>query len=301
MPPALPQLALRTAAITFGGKPLFSGIDVTLGKGERVCLVGANGSGKSTILKALAGEIELDQGERFLQPGLKIGYLPQNADLGGAGTVAEYVAAGAPGTASDDYRVAWALDHVKLEGTRALATLSGGEGRRAALARTLVARPDLLLLDEPTNHLDLPTIEWLEQELGDFAGGILMISHDRAFLRKLTSRLLWLDRGRLFERDGGFDGFDQWSEEMMDREAAEFRRLEKRLETEEYWLPRGATARRSRNEGRRRRLFALREEKKQSLRARGRARLALADAETGGRLAIEAIDISKSYSSPDSG
>jgi ABC transport system ATP-binding/permease protein len=299
MPPALPQLALRNATITFGGKPLFSGIDVTLGRGERVCLVGANGSGKSTILKAMAGEIELDRGERFLQPGLKVGYLPQNADLGASGSVADYVAAGAPDTAPDDYRVAWVLDHVKLEGGRALATLSGGEGRRAALARTLISRPDLLLLDEPTNHLDLPTIEWLEDELAAFSGGILMISHDRAFLRRLTSRLLWLDRGRLFERDGGFDGFEQWSEEIMEQEAAEFRRLEKRLETEEYWLQRGVTARRSRNEGRRRRLFALRQEKADSLKGRGRAKLVLADAESGGRLAIEAIDITMSYTRPD--
>ncbi len=299
MPPALPQLALRNAAITFGGKPLFSGIDVALGRGERVCLVGANGSGKSTILKALAGEIELDRGERFIQPALKIGYLPQNADLGTAGAVADYVAAGAPGTPSDDYRVAWVLDHVKLEGGRAISTLSGGEGRRAALARTLLAKPDLLLLDEPTNHLDLPTIEWLEEELAAFPGGILMISHDRAFLRKLTSRLLWLDRGRLFERDGGFEGFEAWSQEIMEREAAEFRRLEKRIETEEYWLQRGVTARRSRNEGRRRRLFALRQEKADSLKGRGRAKLELADAEVGGRLAIEAIDITKTYARPD--
>jgi len=299
MPPALPQLALRNAAITFGGKPLFAGIDVTLGRGERVCLVGANGSGKSTILKALAGEMELDKGERFQQPGLKIGYLPQNADLAGGGSVADYVAAGAPGFEIDDYRVAWVLDHVKLEGSRALVTLSGGEGRRAALARTLLGRPDLLLLDEPTNHLDLPTIEWLEEELSSFSGGILMISHDRAFLRQLTSRLLWLDRGRLFERDGGFDGFEQWSQEIIEQEAAEFRRLEKRLETEEYWLQRGVTARRSRNEGRRRRLFALRQEKADSLKGRGRAKLALAEAEAGGRLAIDAVGIAKSYPQPD--
>jgi ATP-binding cassette subfamily F protein uup len=299
MPPALPQLALRNAAVTFGGKPLFSGIDVTLGRGERVCLVGANGSGKSTILKALAGEVELDHGERFLQPGLRVGYLPQNADLAGSGSAADYVAAGVPGTAPDDYRVSWVLDHVKLAGDRPLATLSGGEGRRAALARTLVGEPDLLLLDEPTNHLDLPTIEWLEQELADFPGGILMISHDRAFLRSLTSRLLWLDRGRLFERDGGFEGFEEWSQEIMEQEAAEFRRLEKRIETEEHWLQRGVTARRSRNEGRRRRLFALRQEKANSLKGRGRAKLELVEAEAGGRLAIEAIDIAKSYTSPE--
>jgi ATP-binding cassette subfamily F protein uup len=299
MPPALPQLALRNAAITFGGKPLFSGIDLTLGRGERVCLVGANGAGKSTILRALAGEIELDRGERFLQPGVTVGYLPQNADLGVGGSVADYVAAGARDASPDDYRVDWALDHVKLDGHRSIATLSGGEGRRAALARTLVGKPNLLLLDEPTNHLDLPTIEWLEEELASFPGGILMISHDRAFLRRLTSRLLWLDRGRLFERDGGFDGFEHWSQEIMEQEAAEFRRLAKRIETEEYWLQRGVTARRSRNEGRRRRLIALRQEKANSLKSRGSARLALADGELGGKLAIEATGISKSYTRPD--
>ncbi|HNB26569.1 MAG TPA: ATP-binding cassette domain-containing protein [Alphaproteobacteria bacterium] len=299
MPAAIPQLAIRDAAVTFGGKPLFSGIDATLGRGERVCLVGANGSGKSTILKALAGEIELDRGTRFVQPGTRIGYLPQNVDLNGGGSVAEFVAGGGTGLHADDYRVATLLDHVQLDGARALASLSGGEGRRAALARTLAAEPDLLLLDEPTNHLDLPTIQWLEQELADFPGGILMISHDRAFLRRLTQRLLWLDRGRMFERDGGFDGFEEWSQNIAEQEAAEYRRLEKRLEQEEYWLRRGVTARRSRNEGRRRKLFALRQQKAESLKTRGRAKLQVTEAELGGRLAIEAIDISKHFTRPD--
>ncbi len=299
MPAAIPQLAIRDAAVTFGGKPLFSGIDATLGRGERVCLVGANGSGKSTILKALAGEIELDRGTRFVQPGTRIGYLPQNVDLGGGGSVADFVASGGKDLHADDYRVATLLDHVQLDGARALASLSGGEGRRAALARTLAAEPDLLLLDEPTNHLDLPTIQWLEQELADFPGGILMISHDRAFLRRLTQRLLWLDRGRMFERDGGFDGFEEWSQNIAEQEAAEYRRLEKRLEQEEYWLQRGVTARRSRNEGRRRKLFALRQQKAESLKTRGRAKLQVTEAELGGRLAIEAIAISKHFTRPD--
>jgi ATP-binding cassette subfamily F protein uup len=299
MPAATPQLAIRDAAVTFGGKPLFAGIDVTLGRGERVCLVGANGSGKSTILKALAGEIELDKGTRFIQPGIRIGYLPQGADLGRGSSVAEYVASGGRDLSPDDYRVATLLDHVQLDGARDLASLSGGEGRRAALARTLAAEPDLLLLDEPTNHLDLPTIQWLEEELAAFPGGILMISHDRAFLRRLTQRLLWLDRGRMFERDGGFDGFEEWSQAIADQEAAEFRRLEKRIEQEEYWLRRGVTARRSRNEGRRRNLFALRKQKAESLKTRGRARLQVTEAELGGKLAIEAIDISKHFTRPD--
>ncbi len=299
MPAATPQLAIRAAAVTFGGKPLFSGIDVTLGRGERVCLVGANGSGKSTILKALAGEVELDRGTRFVQPGIRIGYLPQTVDLSGAGGVADFVASGGAGLHAEDYRVATLLDHVQLDGARALASLSGGEGRRAALARTLAAEPDLLLLDEPTNHLDLPTIQWLEQELAVFPGGILMISHDRAFLRRLTQRLLWLDRGRMFERDGGFDGFEEWSQGIAEQEAAEYRRLEKRLEQEEYWLQRGVTARRSRNEGRRRKLFALRQQKAESLKTRGRAKLQVTEAELGGRLAIEAVAISKHFTHAD--
>src|SRR6185295_18180340 len=274
MPASPPQLALRDAAVTFGGRPLFSGISLGLGKGERVCLVGANGSGKSTILKALAGEMELDGGERFVQPGLKIGYLPQSPSFASGGSVAEYVAGGL-GADEHDYRVA-----------RDVKTLSGGEGRRAALARVLATEPDLMLLDEPTNHLDLPTIEWLEQELLDYSGGVLMISHDRAFLNRLTQRLLWLDRGRMFEHDGGFTEFEDWSQRIIEQESAEAYRLKKRLEQEEYWLQRGVTARRSRNEGRRRNLFALREQRRTSLKAQGVAKLELGEAEAGGRLVI---------------
>jgi ATP-binding cassette subfamily F protein uup len=298
MPASPPQLALRDAAVTFGGKPLFSGISLGLGKGEHVCLVGANGSGKSTILKALAGEMELDAGERFVQPGLKIGYLPQSPSFASGGTVSAYVAGGF-GADQHDYRVARALDRLSLDGARDVKTLSGGEGRRAALARVLATEPDLMLLDEPTNHLDLPTIEWLEQELLDYPGGVLMISHDRAFLNRLTQRLLWLDRGRLFEHDGGFAEFEDWSQRIIDQESAEAYRLKKRIAQEEYWLARGVTARRSRNEGRRRNLFALREQRRTSLKAQGVARLELGEAEAGGRLVIEAKEISKSYTRPD--
>lgn len=299
MPPASPLVALRDAAITFGGKPLFSGITLTLGKGERVALVGANGSGKSTILKALSGQIELDGGTRFLQPGTRIGYLSQSPDLRRGGSVAAFVADSLPGAEADDYRVARVLDHLDLDPTRDVSTLSGGEGRRAAMARALVAEPEILLLDEPTNHLDLPTIEWLEQELGMFPGGILMISHDRTFLNALSRRVLWLDRGRLFEMDGNFAGFEEWSGNIMAQEAAESRRLEKKIEQEEYWMQRGVTARRSRNEGRRRGLMALRKQRAEALRAIGRAKLELGEAVQGGQLVIEAEKITKSYPRPD--
>lgn len=299
MPPAPPLVALRDAAITFGGKPLFSGITLTLGRGERVALVGANGSGKSTILKALAGQIDLDGGIRFLQPGTRIGYLSQNPDLSRGGTVAAFVAAALPGADADDYRIARVLDHLDLDPARDTATLSGGEGRRAAMARALVSEPEILLLDEPTNHLDLPTIEWLEQELATFSGGILMISHDRTFLNALSRRVLWLDRGRLFEMDGGFAGFEEWSGNIMAQEAAEARRLEKKIEQEEYWMARGVTARRSRNEGRRRGLMALRKQRAEALRAIGRAKLELGEAVQGGQLVIEADKLVKAFTAPD--
>jgi ATP-binding cassette subfamily F protein uup len=299
MPAATPQLALRNATITFGGKPLFADITMSLGKGERVCLVGANGSGKSTILKILAGEVELDGGERFVQPGITIGSLPQNPDFSRGGKVATYVSHGLPDPEAEAYKVDAALDHLSLDGDRDLSTLSGGEGRRAALARVLVAGPDLLLLDEPTNHLDLPTIEWLEEELAAFSGGILMISHDRTFLTKLTRRLLWLDRGRMFEMDGGFAAFEDWSNGIIEQEAAESYRLKKRLEQEEYWLQRGVTARRARNEGRRRNLFALRQQRTDALKARGTAKLALSDAEASGQIVCEATNVTKRFQRPD--
>ena len=299
MPPAPPLVALRDAKITFGGKPLFAGITLTLGKGDRVALVGANGSGKSTILKALAGQIELDGGTRFLQPGTRIGYLSQSPDLAAGGSVAKFVTAALPGAEEDDYRIARVLDHLDLDPARDIATLSGGEGRRAAMARALVAEPEILLLDEPTNHLDLPTIEWLEQELAAFSGGILMISHDRTFLTALSKRVLWLDRDRLFEMDGNFAGFEEWSGNIQAQEAAEARRLEKKIEQEEYWMARGVTARRSRNEGRRRGLMALRKERAEALRAIGRAKLELGEAVQGGQVVIEAEKISKSFTRPD--
>lgn len=292
---ASPVVALRDATVTFGGKPLFSDITIALSKGERVALVGANGSGKSTILKVLAGLIELDLGVRFLQPGTRIGYLMQSPDFSAAGSVANFVAQALPQADVNDYRIQRVLDRLDLAAERDTTTLSGGEGRRAALARALVAEPEILLLDEPTNHLDLPTIEWLEQELSAFKGGILMISHDRSFLNALSSRVLWLDRGRVFEMDGNFAAFEEWSESIVMQEAAEARRLDKKIEQEEYWLMRGVTGRRARNEGRRRGLQALRKQRADALRAIGRAKLELSEAIQGGQLVVEAEKIGKVF------
>jgi ATP-binding cassette subfamily F protein uup len=289
---ASPPIALlREARLTFGGRPLFSGIGFAIARGERVALVGANGSGKSTILRVLAGQMDLDGGTRFIQPGLSVGVLAQEPDFAGFRSLADFVAAdGAPA-----HRVAALLDRLGLDAARNPAELSGGEGRRAALARALAGDPDLLLLDEPTNHLDLPTIEWLEELLLGFAGALMFISHDRAFLRRLATKVLWLDRGRLHELDDGFEKFDDWSRELIEREEREAARLDKRIAAESYWYLRGVTARRSRNEGRRRRLQALRAERARRILRPGRAALASEAAPMGGQLVIEATGIAKRF------
>jgi ATP-binding cassette subfamily F protein uup len=299
MAPPPPLLALRDARAGFGGAPLFDGVSLAVGRGDRSCLVGRNGSGKSTLLKVLAGAVEPDSGERFVQPGMRLGWLPQDPVLPAAETVAEYVAGGLPADeahgAADDYRVAAVLDRLKLGATRPLGSLSGGEGRRAALARTLVSDADVLLLDEPTNHLDLPTIEWLEEELAGFAGGIVMISHDRAFLRRVTTRTLWLERGSIRALEEGFAGFEAWQAAQLEAEETEAHKLDRKIAMEMHWLARGVTARRKRNEGRLARLKGLRKARAERIRAAGRAKLALEGASPSGELVVEAENVVKRF------
>ncbi len=298
-----PLIALKAARLGFGGRPLFDGLDLTLAAGERAALVGRNGSGKSTLLKVLAGLVELDRGERSLQAGARIGYLPQAPELPAAQRVADFVAAGLP--ADDPAARALAdaaLDRLSLDGSAALGTLSGGEGRRAALARALVSEPDLLLLDEPTNHLDLPTIAWLEGELARFRGALLTISHDRTFLAQVSNRTLWLDRGRAHRLDKGFAHFDAWAEELREAEARELERLGKTIEREEHWLHRGVTARRKRNMGRLARLKELRASRAEMLKNQaGQVEMSAAAAARSGKLVIEAEHLSKAYSLPEGG
>ncbi len=295
-----PLVALTDARITFGGRPLVEGADIGLERDDRACLVGRNGAGKSTLLKALAGEIELDGGARFLQPGARIAYLPQEPRLAPGATVGAHVAQGlADISAPSDHRIVALLDRLTLDRARPVADLSSGEARRADLARALVGEPDILLLDEPTNHLDLPTIEWLELELAERNAGLLLISHDRAFLARLTGRTFWLDRGRLRMLDRGFPAFEAWAEETLEQDTAAAHRLDRRIEAETRWYNRGITARRKRNEGRRRALEALRRERRERIGPQGRVKLAAAEAEPGGRLVIEAERISKSFAAPE--
>jgi ATP-binding cassette subfamily F protein uup len=290
-------VALSGAAVRFGSAPLFAALDVGLARGERACLVGRNASGKSTLLRALAGDVELDAGSRFMQPGTRIAYLSQEPRFGAARTVREHVLTGLPdhATGQEIAAVDAVLGALQLDPDTALATLSGGEARRADLGRVLAGAPDVLLLDEPTNHLDLPTIAWLEQRLGTFTGALLTISHDRTFLNTVARRTLWLDRGRLRAFDQGFAAYEPWSEQVIEAEAEEAHRLGRKLVSETRWLREGLSARRRRNQGRVRALAALREHLAARTNAPGRVALEVSAAERGGSLVIEAEHIAKRY------
>ena len=294
-----PLLALRDVWLTFGGKPVFTGVSLSIGTGDKVCLVGRNGSGKSTLLKVLAGEVVADGGERFVQPGTRIAYLPQDPVLDGA-TIADYVTLGLPEAERDqEWRVQTVLDGLGVDGSRAPQGLSGGEGRRAALARALVGDPEVLLLDEPTNHLDLPTILWLEERLTAYGGALLIISHDRRFLETVSKQCLWLEDGTARRLEQGFKAFPAWQEEVYAALDAELDRANNRLRLEMHWLARGVTARRKRNMGRLRALHTLRAHRAESFSAQAdRRRKVEMDTDAGeqsGRLVMEADAVSKTF------
>ncbi|GAA0592698.1 ABC-F family ATP-binding cassette domain-containing protein [Caenispirillum bisanense] len=296
MPPAPPLLTLKDIHLSLGDKALFTGVEVAVGRGDRVSLVGRNGSGKSTLLKIAAGVVQPDGGEVWVQPGITVAYLPQEPDVSGFATVHDYVAAGLSAAHADDlHKVDILLDAVGLTPDMDPSTLSGGEGRRAAIARLFVSGADILLLDEPTNHLDLPTIQWLEEELLKFRGGLVLISHDRAFLNRLTNTTFWLDRGVVRRNDAGFRDFDRWSEEEMAREAAELEKLDKLIAEEAVWAHRTLPARRRRNMGRLNRLESLRQERAQSLARTGSVTMEAETGQASGKLVIEAEGVAKRF------
>jgi ATP-binding cassette subfamily F protein uup len=291
---APPLLHLKDTRLSFGGTPLLEGADLAIAPGERVCLVGRNGSGKSTLLKIAAGLIDADGGERFVHPKASLRYLPQEAEFGGAATVADYVHAGLGPT--DDPHVADAmLAELGLTGAEAPAQLSGGEARRAALVRVLAPEPDVLLLDEPTNHLDLPAIEWLEAKLAGLKSAVLMISHDRRFLQNLSRLTIWLDRGRTRTLHRGFAGFEAWRDDVLEQAELERHKLDRKIEREQGWMHGGVTARRKRNVRRVRELAAMRQAKRDERKVQGNVVLTASTAGLSGRLVIEADAIAKSY------
>jgi ATP-binding cassette subfamily F protein uup len=293
---APPLLFLKDIRLSFGSTPLLAGAELSIAPFERLCLVGRNGSGKSTVLKIAAGMIEPDAGTRFVQPSVTIRYLPQSPDLSGFAATAAFVEAGlAPG--DDPHRARYLLESLGLTGEEDPAHLSGGESRRAALARVLAPEPDILLLDEPTNHLDVVAIEGLEAVLKTMRSAIVLISHDRRFLENLSEATLWLDRGTTRLLDKGFAAFEAWRDAILEAEEIERHKLDRRIVQEEHWLRYGVSARRKRNQRRLEGLLSLRGERKRALHARasGDVKLTVQEAKEAGRKVIEARRISKSY------
>jgi ABC transport system ATP-binding/permease protein len=291
---APPLLKLDRIFLTFGGRPLLDGTDMTVLPDDRIALVGRNGSGKSTLLKIAAGLVEPMDGEVFRQPSATIRYLPQSPDFGIMPTVRDYCLAGL-GPSDDPHRVDYLLDHLDLDGTSDPSTLSGGEARRAALARVMAPEPDILLLDEPTNHLDLTTIEWLEGELASTRSALVLISHDRRFLEKVTRNTIWLDRGKTRRLDKGFAHFEEWRDKVLEEEELEHHKLGRQIEREEHWVRYGVTARRKRNMRRMDELADLRGQFRNREKAAGNVRMQASDARDSGKLVIEAKGLSKAF------
>ncbi|MDX7953175.1 ATP-binding cassette domain-containing protein [Lichenihabitans sp. Uapishka_5] len=291
---APPLLTLQNIRLTLGNKPLLDGADLSVGRGERLCLVGRNGSGKSTLLKVAAGELEQDGGARFMQPDANIRVLPQEPDLSGYPTTLSYVEAGL-GPLDDSYQALVMLNELGLTGEENTASLSGGEARRAALARVMAPQPDILLLDEPTNHLDLPAIEWLESALGKLRSALVIISHDRRFLSNLSRATVWLDRGRTRRLDRGFSEFEAWRDQVLEEEERDRHKLERQIAREEDWLRYGVTARRKRNVRRLGALHDLKDERREAVKAVGQVKLSVSEGRTSGKMVIEADGVSKGF------
>ena len=292
--PAAPILALQDIRLTLGSTLLLERAELSLLSGDKVALVGRNGSGKSTLLKIAAGEIEPDGGKRFLQPGATIRYLPQEPDLSGYATTLDYAAGGLE-AGNDPHRARYLLEHLGLTGSEEPSRLSGGEARRAALARVLAPEPDILLLDEPTNHLDLPAIEWLEAELASLRSALVIISHDRRFLSDLTRSTVWLDRGVTRRLNRGFSAFEDWRDTVLEEEELARHKLDRQIVREEHWLTYGVTARRKRNVRRLEGLGNLRQERRELKRQVGTVKLSVAEADLSGKMVLEAEHIGKSF------
>jgi ABC transport system ATP-binding/permease protein len=290
----IPVLTLQNVALTFGGTPLFEDAALSVSEGDRICIVGRNGSGKSTLMKIAAGLVEPDRGTRFVHPGITLRYLPQEPDFGAHKTVRSYVESGL-GPGGDPHRARILLEDLGLTGDEEPWTMSGGEARRAALAKTLAPNPGVLLLDEPTNHLDIQIIEWLERELSRMRSALVLISHDRRFLSNLSRSTVWVDRGVTRSVDAGFGAFEAWRDEALAQEELERHKLGRKIEREADWLRYGVTARRKRNVRRLGELQAMREQKRTEKRAPGLVKLEAADGPLSGKLVIEAKAISKSF------
>ena len=288
-----PLLQLSKISLTFGGDPVFDNLDVVVQTGDRVALVGRNGSGKSTLLKVMAGLVEADAGDRVIPPGVSVGYMEQDPDMAGFATLGDF-AASRLGPA-EAYKVDMVAENLKFDPTRDVNVASGGERRRAALAKLMAEEPELMLLDEPTNHLDIEAIRWLESELKQTRKAYVLISHDRAFLRELTRATLWMDRGKVLRNEQGFGAFEAWRDKVWEEEDTQRHKMDRRIKSEARWAVEGISARRKRNQGRVRALQDLRSERAAMIKRQGTAAMALESGPKSGRKVIEAENLTKVY------
>jgi ATP-binding cassette subfamily F protein uup len=298
-----PIFSFEGLALQQGGRWLFGGptpttgaapIDLHVLPGDRLALIGRNGAGKTTLLRLITGQIEADRGLRRIKPGTKIVFLEQDPDFKSFATLMDFAIGGTDAPAA--HEVEAIAGQLGIDMTRPADTASGGEKRRAAIARALAQEPDLILLDEPTNHLDLAAIDWLEDWLSRYRGAFVTISHDRTFLTRLTRATLWLDRGTLRRKDVGFGGYEAWEETVYAEEARNADRLDAKLKLEAHWLERGVTARRKRNQGRLEKLHQMRATRAAMISGAGTAKLKLAsDDDFKSKSVIVAENISKTY------
>ena len=289
-----PILTLKNIHLTFGGTPLLEGAEISVSKGDRICLVGRNGSGKSTLLKIAAGIDKPDDGERFVQPGTSLSYLPQEPNFEGYKTISDYVLADLNIEDSPE-RANWLIKQFNLNPNERLSNLSGGEARRCALARSLAPEPDILLLDEPTNHLDLPIIEWLESELNNIRSALVLISHDRRFLQNLSRSTIWINQGVTHKLNKSFINFESWREDFIENEIIKRHKLDRKLVAETEWLNQGVSGRRKRNMGRLKALKDLRIKRKNDRPVLSNIDMVANKVEISGKRVSLVKNISKSY------
>jgi ABC transport system ATP-binding/permease protein len=288
-----PILSWEGLSLLQGNGWLFRDLDIHVTPRDRLALIGRNGAGKTTLLKLLAGTVDADKGTRSLQPGTRIITLEQDPFFTGFDTLMDFALSGPD--APPRHEVEAIAGQLGIDMSRPALNASGGERRRAALARALASEPDLLLLDEPTNHLDLAAIEWLESWLMRYNGAFVVISHDRTFLERLTKATLWLDRGSLRRREIGFGGYEAWMEAVYAEEARAADKLDAKLKIEAHWLERGVTARRKRNQGRLEKLWEMRATRAAMLGPQGAAKLAIASDDAKSKAVIVADKVSKAF------
>ena len=289
-----PILSWEGLGLQQGGRWLFEDLDLHIGPRDRLALIGRNGVGKTTLFRLIKGRIEADRGTRKIKPGTRIVLLEQDPDFTGYATLMDFALAGEQ--PPQRHEIEAIAGQLGIDLSRDAASASGGEKRRAALARALALEPNLLLMDEPTNHLDLAGIEWLESWLSRYKGAFVVISHDRTFLKRLTQATLWLDRGTLRRKEVGFGGYEAWEESVYAEEARAAEKLDARLKIEAHWLERGVTARRKRNQGRLEKLWQMRAQRAAMLSPQGAAKLALAtDEETRSKTVINAENVTKRF------